>query len=202
MESNRQTILVVDDEGINIGLLTEAFKEEYRVLAAKNGEMALKVAGSDKVDLILLDIIMPGIDGYEVCKRLKEDLNTKNIPIIFTTGVNEIEGCVKAFQAGAVDFIQKPLNPVVVKARVVLHLKLQKTMQELKDALDEVKTLSGLLPICSYCKKIRDDKGYWNQIEEYISHNSDAEFSHSICRDCADIHYPDMNLYDDKDTQK
>lgn len=201
MLRNRPTILIVDDEAINIAILTEALKDQYRMLAAKSGEIALTIAGSEVVDLILLDILMPNLDGYEVCKKLKEDQKTQNIPIIFTTAVNEIEGGAKAFQAGAVDFLQKPLNQIVVRARVELHMKLHSTMQELKDALTEVKQLSGLLPICSYCKKIRDDSGYWSQIEQYISKHSDAQFSHSICKDCANEHYPDMDLYDDNEPQ-
>jgi len=81
-----------------------------------------------------------------------------------------------------------------------LEEKVDERTRHLQDALEEVKTLSGLLPICSYCKKIRDDKGYWNQIESYISEKSDAEFSHSICQECAKEHYPDMDLYGDDET--
>lgn len=77
---------------------------------------------------------------------------------------------------------------------------LEKMIKVLRKAHDEVKMLSGLLPICSFCKKIRDDKGYQNQIETYISEKSDAEFSHGICQECAEKHYPDMDLYDDNET--
>ena len=192
-------ILIVDDERFNIKTLTEILHEDYKIMAAKNGDQALKAFEGDVLpDLILLDIMMPGIDGYEVCKRLKENPRTTNIPLIFVTAVTEIEDAARGFRAGAVDFIQKPLNPVMVKARVKLHIKLYKTIQELQGALSEIKKLSGLLPICSYCKKIRDDKGYWNQIEAYITEHSDAEFSHALCQECAEKYYPGIDLYDDE----
>ncbi|WP_320040399.1 response regulator [uncultured Desulfobacter sp.] len=195
----KSCILIVDDERLNIKLLTELLRDKYKIMAAKNGEQALKAArGNVPPDLILLDIMMPGIDGYEVCKRLKADEKTKHIPVIFVTAVTETQDAARGFQAGAVDFIQKPLNLVMAKARVDLHIKLHKTMDELKEALSQVKKLSGLLPICMHCKKIRDDKGYWNQIEAYIDNHSEAQFSHSICNECAEKHYPGMDIYDEQ----
>lgn len=191
-------ILIVDDERQNIKLLTELLRDKYKIMAAKNGEQALgAIEGNILPDLILLDIMMPGIDGYEVCKRLKADDRTKDIPVIFVTGVSETEDAARGFRAGAVDFIQKPLNPVMVKARVELHVKMHKIMTELKEALSQVKKLSGLLPICMYCKKIRDDKGYWNQIEAYIDTHSEAQFSHGICSECEEKYFPDMDIDDE-----
>ncbi|NDY73014.1 response regulator [Desulfobacter hydrogenophilus] len=195
----KSCILIVDDERQNIKVLAELLRNHYKLMAAKNGEQALKATqGNILPDLILLDIVMPGIDGYEVCRRLKADERTKHIPVIFVTAVTEIEDAARGFQAGAVDFIQKPLNPVMAKARVDLHIKLHKTMAELKEALSQVKNLSGLLPICMYCKKIRDDTGYWNQIEAYIDNHSEAQFSHSICNECAKKYYPDIDIYDEE----
>ena len=197
----KSCILIVDDERQNIKVLTQFLRDTYKIMVAKDGEQALNAVSRSIVpDLILLDIMMPGIDGYEVCKRLKADEKTKHIPVIFVTAVTETQDAARGFQAGAVDFIQKPLDPVIAKARVDLHIKLHKTMADLKAALSQVKKLSGLLPICMYCKKIRDDKGYWNQIEAYIDNHSEAQFSHSICHDCAEQHYPGMNLHDDADS--
>jgi len=197
----KSCILIVDDERQNIKLLNQFLRDSYKIMAAKDGEQALNaIRGSIVPDLILLDIMMPGIDGYEVCRRLKADKRTKHIPVIFVTAVTEIQDAARGFQAGAVDFIQKPLDPVIAKARVDLHIKLHKTMADLKAALSQVKKLSGLLPICMYCKKIRDDKGYWNQIEAYIDNHSEAQFSHSICHECAEKHYPGMDLHDDPDS--
>ena len=195
----KSCILIVDDERQNIKVLAELLRNHYKLMAAKNGEQALKATqGNILPDLILLDIMMPGIDGYEVCKRLKADERTKHIPVIFVTAITETQDAARGFQAGAVDFIQKPLNPVMAKARVDLHIKLHKTMAELKEALSQVKNLSGLLPICMHCKKIRDDTGYWNQIEAYIDNHSEAQFSHSICNECAEKHYPDIDIYDEE----
>jgi DNA-binding response OmpR family regulator len=174
-------------------MLTQILRDDYRIMAAKTGDQALKAVQGDILpDLILLDIMMPGIDGYEVCRQLKQHDKIQDIPVIFVTAVTEMEDAARGFDVGAVDFIQKPLNPVMVKARVALHLKLHQTVRELKSALSEVKKLSGLLPICIYCKKVRDDSGYWNKIEEYIHEHSDAKFSHGICQECMETHYSEF----------
>jgi len=165
-------------------------------MPATSGEAALeKMAKGAKPHLILLDIMMQGIDGYEVCRQLKADPENQMIPVIFISAVSEAMDAAKAFELGAVDYITKPFNPATVKARVRTHIQLSQTVRDLKKALDEVKTLSGLLPICAKCKKIRDDKGYWNQIESFIEQNSDAKFSHGICQDCAEELYGDANWY-------
>jgi len=193
------SVLIVDDERYDIKVLTEFLHDDYKIMAAKNGEQALKIVqGANPPDLILLDIMMPDIDGYEVCTRLKADKQTRDIPVIFVTAVSEVMDAARAFELGAVDYVTKPFNPLTIKARVKTHVQLYNTMQELKHTLLKVKTLSGLLPICAHCKKIRDDKGYWNQIESYIRDHSEAEFSHSICQDCAKKHYPDIDIYDDE----
>jgi len=101
----------------------------------------------------------------------------------------------KAFDLEAVDYITKPFNPVTVKARINTHIKLSTTMQELETALKEVKRLNGLLPICARCKKIRDDKGYWNQVEMYLEEYSEARFSHGMCPDCSEVLYGDKHWY-------
>jgi len=89
-----------------------------------------------------------------------------------------------------VDYVPKPFNPATVKARIQTHIKLSRTMKALQDALDRVKLLSGLLPICAHCKKVRDDKGYWSQIEAYIDAHSEVRFSHGICPECKKKLYP------------
>ena len=193
------SVLIVDDERYDIKVLTEFLHDDYKIMAAKNGEQALKIVqGANPPDLILLDIMMPDIDGYEVCTRLKADKQSSDIPVIFVTAVSEVNDAARAFELGAVDYVTKPFNPLTIKARVKTHVQLYNTMQELKHTLLKVKTLSGLLPICAHCKKIRDDKGYWNQIESYIKDHSEAEFSHSICQECAKKHYPDINIYNDE----
>ncbi len=188
---DRAKILIVDDQPENIRMLMELLKGEYATVPATHGEAALKKAADSPLpDLILLDIMMPELDGYEVCSRLKGHPVTEHIPIIFITAISEAMDAAKAFDLGAVDYITKPFNPATVKARVKTHIQLSHTMKELKEALSKVKQLSGLLPICSHCKKIRDDKGYWKQIEVYIDQHSEASFSHGLCPECAKELYP------------
>jgi len=189
-------VLIVDDERFNLKVLTEFLHEDYKIMAVRTGEQALKaVQGSSLPDLILLDIMMPGIDGYEVCKKIKQDEKTSHIPIIFVTAISEAMDAAKAFELGAVDYITKPFNPVTVKARVKTHIQLNNTMRNLEAALKDVKKLSGLLPICSNCKKIREDNGYWSQIEAYIRDHSEADFSHGICPGCSDELYGKEDWY-------
>ncbi|MEM7181881.1 MAG: hybrid sensor histidine kinase/response regulator [Spirochaetota bacterium] len=122
----KKTILVVDDVPENIDILNEILKKKYRIKVATNGEKALKIAnGKSKPDLILLDIMMPGIDGYEVCQRLKAEPSTNKIPIIFITAKNDEVDENKGFALGAVDYITKPISPPIVLARIKAHISLK-----------------------------------------------------------------------------
>lgn len=123
----QQTILIVDDEPANIVILSELLYGDYLTRAATSGEKGLKLAMSDNPpDLILLDIMMPYPDGYEICRRLKADEQTSKIPVIFITGkVTELDE-IKGFQVGAVDYIIKPFNNIIVKARIKVHLELKR----------------------------------------------------------------------------
>ncbi len=185
-------VIIIDDAPENIRMLIEILKEDYATIPATSGEAGLaKALIAPQPDLVLLDIMMPGIDGYEVCKRLKAIEKTKDIPVVFISAISEAMDNAKAFDLGAADYITKPFYPAAIKARLKNHITLRKTILEmdliiykLKGALNEIKTLSGLIPICANCKKIRDDKGYWQQVEQYVKKHSDAEFSHSICPDC------------------
>ena len=174
-------------------------EQNYLVRPALNCEIAIKAVNTSSPDLILLDIRMPGMDGYEVCKQLKSEEKTRGIPIIFISALNELEDKVKAFSLGGVDYITKPFQVEEVLARVKTHLTLRNLQKSLEDknaqlqkALDEIKILQGIIPICANCKKIRDDKGFWNQVEAYISKHSEAKFSHSICPTCAKELYPEL----------
>jgi class 3 adenylate cyclase len=120
------TLLIVDDSVENLQILSNLLKENYKIKIAKNGEKAIEIAMQvPQPDLILLDIMMPGLDGFEVCKLLKENLTTQNIPVIFLTALNEVADETKGFQVGGADFITKPFNPDIVKARIHTHLSLQ-----------------------------------------------------------------------------
>lgn len=127
-----ERILIVDDEKLNIDILRNIL-QDYVKVAALNGEHALRVAwGNAPPDLILLDVMMPGLDGYEVCRRLKEDERTRDIPVIFVTAKAEMDDEITGFAAGAVDYIVKPVSPPVVLARVKTHLALCAAYQSLK----------------------------------------------------------------------
>ena len=130
----KNTVLVVDDTSENIDVLYGVLSKDYKVKAAPNGVKALKIARGEKPpDLILLDIMMPEMDGYEVCGHLKEDERTRDIPVIFVTAKTETEDENKGFEVGAVDYIVKPISPPIVKARVRTHLALKRAGDALKD---------------------------------------------------------------------
>jgi putative two-component system response regulator len=132
--TEKQSILVVDDTPDNLTLMTGLLKDEYRTKVANNGERALKVAATlPHPDLILLDIMMPGMDGYEVCQRLKADPATAEIPVIFLTAKTEVEDEQKGFDVGCVDYVTKPISPPIVLARVKTHLLLKSARDFLKD---------------------------------------------------------------------
>jgi PleD family two-component response regulator len=193
-------ILIVDDIPENISALAIALESQgFDIETAAGGEQALQCVHDNSFDLILLDIKMDGMDGFQTCRALKAIDATRDIPVIFLTVSKETEDVVKGFTCGGVDYIAKPFRQEEVCARVRTHLYLrvlmkekEKLIVELQEALAKVKTLSGLLPICSSCKKIRDDKGYWNQIETYIRERSEADFTHGICPKCAKMLYPGL----------
>ena len=335
---NTKTILIVDDQPVNLKVLLEVLKkQQFHTLVADSGERALATLEKTEPDLILLDVMMPGMDGFQACRRIKENKQWSGIPIIFITALEDIESKLQGFHAGAVDYITKPFQQVEVIARVSTHLALRRKtlelaetekrladileflpdptlaidnegrvilwnrhmaeytgiskkeilgkdnyahaipfygrrrptlanlalsrnpelesgyihlseqegtlaaeetfcpgigksgayisavasklfdsrgnlqgaiqsirdiskakkleqeretlIEDLQAALKKVKTLSGMLPICTSCKKIRDDEGYRNQIENYLREHTDTEFSHSLCQDCTEKLY-------------
>ena len=195
---NKARILIVDDEPINVMIAERILqKNGYETISVNHGNDALEILQTKPVDLILLDIMMPDINGFEVCGKLMQNEKTKDIPVIFLTAVTDKESIIKGFEVGGKDYLTKPFNTTELVARVKTHVDLklardsqEKLIKELKSALDEIDTLSGLLPICSHCKKIRDDSGYWQGVEQYIAARSDAQFSHGICPDCMREYYP------------
>jgi len=207
MTKDKATILIIDDSPVNIQLLSEFLDDYYHVFFATNGEKGLELARNKKPDLILLDIMMPVMDGYQVCMELKASEATHHIPVIFITAMSSIEAEARGFKLGASDYITKPFNPDLVLLRVRNHLELknqrdvleQRTIK-LEKALAEIKVLQGIIPICAQCKKIRNDQGYWQQLEVFIRDHSEAEFSHSICPGCMKELYPQqyVKIYPDK----
>ncbi len=167
----KMTILVVDDNPQNLQFVANLLSGEgYEIALAQNGLQALDYLKENKPDLILLDVMMPDMDGFQVCAKLKADMTLTQIPVIFLTARTEIENIVKGFEAGGIDYITKPFNSTELLARVKTHI--------------ELRILRGMVPICSKCKKIRDDEGMWNQIETYFENYADLIFTHSICPTC------------------
>ena len=135
---SKQTILIVDDLPENIDLLAAILRSEYNIRVAPSGEKALEIAQGDNLpDLVLLDIMMPDMDGYEVCQRLKENPRTQKTPVIFVTAMDEVDSEKRGFELGAVDFITKPISPPLVKARVRTHLALYDQNRVLEEIVAE-----------------------------------------------------------------
>ena len=138
MTQDQRTVLVVDDTAENIDVLVGTLKNRYRIKAALSGEKALEIArGDEPPDIILLDIMMPGMDGYQVADALKKDPKTMNIPIIFVTAMDEMENEKKGFETGAVDYILKPVSPPIVRARVNTHLELKMHRDHLEEMVNQ-----------------------------------------------------------------
>ena len=220
MEKPLADIVIVDDNALNLRVLSSTLKKAgYEVRPANSGEMALTAIDAKPPELILLDIMMPGLNGYEVCERLKANKKTQDIPVIFITALDDINDKIKAFSLGCVDYISKPFQEQEILARVKTHIRMGRLQKDLivqnnllqaetkeKEALildlqyliKNVKVLSGLLPICAKCKKIRSDEGYWEQIENFIETHTEAFFSHGICPDCMEALYGDQKWYKKK----
>jgi len=142
----RPIVLIVDDQPENVEFLVQTLDDLYDLRVALNGFEALRVAESDPPpDLILLDILMPGMDGYEACKKLKAGARTRNIPILFVTALNEIEDEAKGLKLGAIDYITKPISPPIVRARVKNHLELKRR----RDLLEDLSSIDGLTIIAN-----------------------------------------------------
>jgi sigma-B regulation protein RsbU (phosphoserine phosphatase) len=186
-------VLVADDDPASRHLLHSILvTEHYTVTEADNGNAALDILKAAQDPFVaLIDWEMPGMEGTEVCRRTRELLNIQPIHLILLTARDSKSDVVAGLRTGANDYIVKPFNRTELLARVGigaqmvgLQRSLTQHIRELEEALKRVKQLSGLLPICSYCKKVRDDSNYWQQVESYVMHHSEAQFSHSICPSC------------------
>ena len=192
-------ILISEDDFTSRKVLVSLLKKNgHEVEETVNGTAALDAMQlPDAPMLVILDWMMPEMDGLEVLQKVRA-LNSARPPyIIMLTARGEKSDIIAALDAGANDYVAKPFDPGELRARVEVGRRmvemqdaLARKVEDLGKALDQIKTLRGILPICAGCKKIRDDKGYWNQVEVYIRDHTEAEFSHGICPECMDKLYP------------
>lgn len=188
-------VLIADDETVSRRLLERALTRwEYEVVTATDGEQAWALLQQpDPPSIVVLDWLMPRLDGIEICRRVRAHPQLGSVYIILLTSRTSKEDIVEGLEAGADDYVTKPFDTSELRARMrvgVRVVKLQSALAErvrdLEVALSRVKQLQGLLPICCYCKKIRDDQNYWHQVESYVGTHADVRFSHGICPDCSD----------------
>jgi len=171
-------ILLVEDEPVSL-LLMEGMlrKMGHEVVGKEDGEQAHERFLNEHFPVLLTDWIMPKMDGPTLCRRVREDVHDKYTYVIMLTVLGGKESFMEAMSAGADDFVTKPVDFDQLAARL-------RVAERILNLQAEVMTLQGLFPICSYCKKIRNDQNYWEQVEEYISHQTGAVFSHGICPEC------------------
>jgi CheY-like chemotaxis protein len=186
-------IFVADDDETNLKLVSTVLKQAGfdNVRLYTSGKTMLADVRHNCPDLLLLDIMMPGFSGYEVLEWIKRDPSLEHIPVIMITAASideNQEPLKRSFEMGAMDFISKPFSNLELMLRVKSALRLEYSRQQLEAASRKISSLEKLLPICSYCKKIRSDKDYWEEVEVYISEHTDTMFSHSICPDCYHVH--------------
>ena len=207
-------ILIVDDSEMSRQLLhawltgagyTDVMTVDSGTAALQRATNRLAPRETD-IDLILLDIEMADMDGIHTCRRLRAEPHLQDTPVIMVTGKTDSNTVADAFSAGAMDYIFKPVQKVELLARVRSALALKRETDarkareeqllarnlDLQRAMHEIQVLRGLIKICSYCKKIKNDQGTWQQIELYIREHTEAEFSHGICAECIDSHFPTL----------
>jgi len=196
-------ILVTDDDPIILDLNTSVLRKAgYQVFEASTGKECIEMTRAHRPDLVLLDVVLPDARGNELCRKIKSDPDLRGPFIILLSGIQiSSDEQAEGLTVGADGYMIKPVSNKELVARIramerikraedaLLETKKQQeaTIQELRKALEEIKTLRGLIPICAWCKKIRDDQGYWDQLEVYIGKHSDAVFSHGLCPECSKI---------------
>jgi sigma-B regulation protein RsbU (phosphoserine phosphatase) len=197
------SVLYVEDEDFSREEIHQLLQTRVRqVFVAQNGAEGLELFRKNGPDMVITDILMPVLDGLKMVKEIRTD--NRNIPVIVTTAYSETSYMISAIDAGVDQYVIKPIEleklfaAIGKCAELIESRKAAKRYQEdrerligeLQEALAKVKLLSGLLPICASCKKIREGDGYWTQVESYIHEHSEAEFSHGLCPECAKKLYP------------
>ena len=189
----KMLIYIADDDETNLKLIHTVLSQDgfTNIKTFTSGKVMLSDIRHNCPDLLLLDIMMPGFSGYEVLEWIKRDSSLEQIPVMMITAVSmdeNLEPLKRSFELGAMDFISKPFTNLELILRVKSALRLEHSRQALEAAVAKISSLEKLLPLCSYCKKVRTDKNYWQEVEVYISEHTDTMFSHSICPDCYTTH--------------
>ena len=188
-------ILIAEDEPVSRRLLQKSVERWgfEPVVCTDGAEAWSALQSADAPSIALLDWMMPGLDGPDICRRIRQSGQQRQPYLVLLTGRARTEDVVAGLQSGADDYLTKPVDRDELEARlgvarrvVQLQQRLADRVAELELALSRVRQLQGLLPICSYCKRIRDDKNYWSQVESYIAEHLDIRFSHGICPSCLD----------------
>ncbi|MFA7384185.1 MAG: response regulator [Desulfurivibrionaceae bacterium] len=201
------TILYAEDDATTREEIEQFLRHRVeRVLVAEDGKAGLELFRQHAPDLIITDIRMPVMDGLQMVHAIHE--LSPEVRVIATTAHSESAYLMLAIEAGIDHYVLKPIDmkklhsiigkccrDIIAQKAILRHNEeREKLIGELQTALTEIKILQGFLPICSFCKKIRNDEGYWEQLEEYITNHSQAVFSHSICSDCMEKHYPEVHI--------
>lgn len=193
-------ILIAEDDKVSRRVLeTQLIRWGHDVVAVDNGSAAWEILESDgSPRLAVLDWMMPGMDGVEICENVRKKNGSAYVYVIMLTAKGQTKDLVAGLGAGADDYVTKPYDPQELRSRLLigeriltLESELQSKVQEIAEALEHVKQLQGLLPICMYCNKIRDDTNSWQRLETYIEEHSEAMFTHSLCSDCLKKHHPE-----------
>ena len=188
-------ILVADDELIYRRLARAALEPAGHEITEVDDGLAAweRLEGAKRPALAMVDWMMPGLTGPEICRKVRERADASPPYLILVTGQGRPEDIVAGLEAGADDYITKPYNPAELRARVQVGVRmldlrtaLAARVIALEEAISQVDHLQGLLPMCAWCKKIRDEKNYWQQVEQYIAGHTKAQFTHSICPECRD----------------
>ncbi|MDH3354844.1 MAG: response regulator, partial [Chromatiales bacterium] len=209
MSQHKYKILVADDVTENIDILLSILKDDYAIIVAKDGEKVLKLAqGESPPDLILLDVMMPNMDGYEACMRLKGDPKTQGIPIIFTTALNGVEDEERGLRLGAVDYVTKPFNPALLRARISNQLEFKKHQDHLQDLVDErtaelLRTQDATIYTLANLAETRDPEtgGHIRRTQTYVKllaeelHKS-SEYSAQLDEETIELLYKSAPLHD------